>query len=445
MRCDGSCPSGCARWPIERRQPRRASPRRDRGAPSPSSLLRPSAISAWSAPSTRRRRRKASRRACRWPMPARFIPASPSRRPISPATPPRWRGWRRGADATAHGRRRARPTACGSTSPVAPISVAARRDWWRRRSSGSARLGIAAYAVIADSAGAAWAVARLGGARTRAVPEGGQRAALARSPGGGAPPRARDGGGRWRALGLRRIGDLYRHAAPVAGAALRRRSCRASRPGARRLARAALARCRRRRCAGRAAASPSRSPRPRISRRDVRADRRAVPASRRRRPARAGSSSRSIASTARRCGAGRHRAAEPRAAPSAAPHRGAARRGRSWPRHRGHGAGRPATEPLAGVAARARARRGRGRRRPRRRSVDRLTARLGGEAVSRPLRARATGRSGRCGSRRRSIPPQVRAAGRQRKRPVRLLARPEPVEAVAPVPTIRRFCSAGAA
>ncbi|HXQ51746.1 MAG TPA: DNA polymerase Y family protein, partial [Stellaceae bacterium] len=71
-----------------------------------------------------------------------------------------------------------------------------------------ARLGIAAYAVIADSAGAAWAVARHGGARTQAVPEGGQRAALADLPVAAlrlVPEMVQT----LARVGLRRVGDLY--------------------------------------------------------------------------------------------------------------------------------------------------------------------------------------------------------------------------------------------
>jgi protein ImuB len=70
------------------------------------------------------------------------------------------------------------------------------------------RQGIAGRAAIADTAGAAWAVARCGGARSAVVPEGGMRAALAPLPVPGLrldPALA----GELERLGLRRIGDLY--------------------------------------------------------------------------------------------------------------------------------------------------------------------------------------------------------------------------------------------
>lgn len=71
-----------------------------------------------------------------------------------------------------------------------------------------ARQGIAGRAAIADTAGAAWAVARCGSARSAVVPEGGMRAALAKLPVLGLrldPALA----GELERLGLRRIGDLY--------------------------------------------------------------------------------------------------------------------------------------------------------------------------------------------------------------------------------------------
>ncbi len=70
------------------------------------------------------------------------------------------------------------------------------------------KLGIAAHAAIADTAGAAWAVARCGGARREAVPEGGARARLAALPVAAlrlAPETAES----LARLGLRAIGDLY--------------------------------------------------------------------------------------------------------------------------------------------------------------------------------------------------------------------------------------------
>jgi protein ImuB len=71
-----------------------------------------------------------------------------------------------------------------------------------------AKLGIAAHAAIADTAGAAWAVARSGGARTEAVGAGGIKARLAALPVAAlrlAPETAET----LARLGLRRIGDLY--------------------------------------------------------------------------------------------------------------------------------------------------------------------------------------------------------------------------------------------
>jgi protein ImuB len=71
-----------------------------------------------------------------------------------------------------------------------------------------ARQGIAGRVAIADTAGAAWAVARCGSAPAAAVPEGGVRAALAPLPVLALrldPALA----GALERLGLRRIGDLY--------------------------------------------------------------------------------------------------------------------------------------------------------------------------------------------------------------------------------------------
>ena len=70
------------------------------------------------------------------------------------------------------------------------------------------RLGIAASAAIAESAGAAWALARFGDAPTVAVPPGGVRAALAPLP--VAALRLEPGTVETLLrLGLRRVGDLY--------------------------------------------------------------------------------------------------------------------------------------------------------------------------------------------------------------------------------------------
>jgi protein ImuB len=69
------------------------------------------------------------------------------------------------------------------------------------------RLGFSARAALADTAGAAWAVARFG-AGSRVVPEGGAREALAELPVASlrlAPASVFDLG----RLGLRRVGDLY--------------------------------------------------------------------------------------------------------------------------------------------------------------------------------------------------------------------------------------------
>ena len=91
-------------------------------------------------------------------------------------------------------RARSQPRACrrrrrsGSTSPAAPICSAARRRCARICSPVSRRQGLAAAAAIADTPGAAWAVARLrrGNADRAAGRHPGGAGAFA---GGGAPPR----------------------------------------------------------------------------------------------------------------------------------------------------------------------------------------------------------------------------------------------------------------
>jgi protein ImuB len=80
------------------------------------------------------------------------------------------------------------------------------------------RQGFAARAAIADTPGAAWALARYGGADARIAPEGGARESLAGLPVAALRLGSADADGLAR-LGFRRIGDLY----PVPRAALARR------------------------------------------------------------------------------------------------------------------------------------------------------------------------------------------------------------------------------
>ena len=188
------------------------------------------------------------------------------------------------------------------------------------------RLGIAGHAAIADSAGAAWAVARHGGARTEAVPEGGIRARLAALP-VAALRLAPDMIATLARLGLRRIGDLY--PMPRPSLVLRFGQDLAARlDQALGLCPSRFRPCRRRRCAGRAAASPSRSPRRRTSTpRPRRCSIRCAAVSPPKAKARAGSSLRSIASTARRSrrGSARRDRAASHAISSASSRSGSAR------------------------------------------------------------------------------------------------------------------------
>ncbi len=71
-----------------------------------------------------------------------------------------------------------------------------------------AGLGWTARAALADTAGAAWALARFGDGRARIVPSGGQRAAIAPLPLAALrlPPAAAEGLER---VGLRRVADLF--------------------------------------------------------------------------------------------------------------------------------------------------------------------------------------------------------------------------------------------
>ena len=70
------------------------------------------------------------------------------------------------------------------------------------------RMGYAAHAVIADTPGAAWAVARFAGPDAAIVPPGGTKSALARLPVAALRLPAGSVQG-LSALGLRRVGDLY--------------------------------------------------------------------------------------------------------------------------------------------------------------------------------------------------------------------------------------------
>ena len=126
------------------------------------------------------------------------------------------------------------------------------------------RQGLAAAAAIADTPGAAWAVARYGDDADRAAGRRpGGAGAFAR---GGAPPGARyrpDAG----APGARADRESLSPAAPGAGRALRRRAHHASRSGSRAWSTSRSRRARRRRRTAPSWPSPSRSPRPRRSRR----------------------------------------------------------------------------------------------------------------------------------------------------------------------------------
>ena len=116
-------------------------------------------------------------------------------------TPP----WRR------PGTRRAAPTACSSTSRAARISSAARRSCWPISAGRLRAFGLYPRTAIADTAGAAWAMARHGPVRpagSRIVPSGEERAALSttcRSPRSGCRRRRSP---LMRRLGFKRIGEI---------------------------------------------------------------------------------------------------------------------------------------------------------------------------------------------------------------------------------------------
>ena len=116
-------------------------------------------------------------------------------------------GWRNGAAATAHGPLPMAQMGCGSRSPARPICGAGKEHSppiWRPGSPAGASPRIA----IADTLGAAWAMARFAAAdAVTLVPPGGARP-RSLVAGGGPPPRP-DGHRGARRVGLKRIGDLY--------------------------------------------------------------------------------------------------------------------------------------------------------------------------------------------------------------------------------------------
>ena len=181
MRCGGSCSSGCRRWPIDRRQ-RRAAPQARRALSVARYLGRQPAPR--SAPSTRPRRREgiapgmtlADARALQ-PRPRRR--RGRFRRRCGGAGAAR----RDGAAATAPG-----PRPCGPTAIWLDVTGCAHLHGGEAGLAGGGGGAAARHAASPPAppsptaAGAAWAVARFGGARIAVVPAGGARAALAPLP-----------------------------------------------------------------------------------------------------------------------------------------------------------------------------------------------------------------------------------------------------------------------
>ena len=99
------------------------------------------------------------------------------------------------------------PMGCSLTAPAARISSAARKPCWRISRAGCRRFGLVARLAIADTAGAAWALARYGREPTTILPPGAAPTALAPLP--VAALRLSQGSrSLMRRLGLRRIGDV---------------------------------------------------------------------------------------------------------------------------------------------------------------------------------------------------------------------------------------------
>ena len=170
-----------------------------------------------SSPSTRRRAPSGCGRGCRWPTPARCRRPSWSSRPIRPPSAGRSRPSPTGVAGTRRGRRStgmratrensAAAPGCGSIRAAAHICSAARRRCCATCSRALKALGFTATAAIAETAGAAWAIARFGGERIAVLPAGTAAVALAPLPVRGLrlPPEIATA---LRRMGLRRIGDL---------------------------------------------------------------------------------------------------------------------------------------------------------------------------------------------------------------------------------------------
>ena len=135
-----------------------------------------------------------------------------------PPTPGPWPGWCAGPAATAPPWPPARPTGCGSTSPAAPISGAARTGWWPTWPRRLERWGLPARIAVAGSFGAAWALAHYDKTDRRILPDGAERAALAPLP-MAALRLGEEEVAALQRIGLTRIGELL--AAPRPGLARR--------------------------------------------------------------------------------------------------------------------------------------------------------------------------------------------------------------------------------
>ena len=140
--------------------------------------------------------------------------------PTLPPMPPPCAGWRSGACAIRpswrHGTSRAAPTACSSTSRAARICSAGRSGCWPISSARLRAFGLFPRTAIADTAGAAWAVARHGARDGTIVASGDERAALQALP-LAALRLGEEGLLLMRRLGLRRIGEvMHQPRAPFA-------------------------------------------------------------------------------------------------------------------------------------------------------------------------------------------------------------------------------------
>ena len=173
------------------------------------------------------RRPRASCPASPWPMPGRSGLISLSSMPTAPAMRRRSHGSPIGAAAIRPWSPSTAPMGSGSTSPAAPISSAASAALMSDLRYRLAGFGHDARAAVADSPGAAWALARFREAEQtlRRAGDGARRFGAA--AGGGTAPARRHGGGagapgppayrRSLSLAAGFAGPAFRHAAGASG------------------------------------------------------------------------------------------------------------------------------------------------------------------------------------------------------------------------------------